>query len=490
MSDIENGGENSLEALAKRLAETVAQNDQTSEQSSDAPSAIENANAATLQQVALELGDYAFAESEAEVQDHAEHAANSVESLDEANEDSESSEPTEFIEIDRLDSILESLLFSTDKPVSVAVMRQIFKGSNIRSKHITAALDRIASSYAAGNRGVALEEIHGGYQLRTKVDNTEYLKRLARVRPFRLSGPALEVLAIMAYKQPITKAEVDQIRGVESGHLVRALMERGLATFGEKSDLPGRPMTYTTTRKFLETFGLRNLKELPTLTEIDELLPEGIGDEEEKESLSDLTAAMSNEIKGSYSEGEEELQNIADTLKVIDTTSEFFEQEKIRQRVERDRERAQDIRERITVGEMVDEKDRRWLSRFEAKQEQIARAAEAGDAAGPLVVEDEAGEAGAAGLAATAGDAAGEPEASHSASDNTFSEKLSELSAESMNRSDSSDDEEGFSASESDDEDLGDLESNLDYDDGDDDEAEASFGRDSAKDDREPEQQA
>lgn len=313
--------------------------------------------------------------------------------LDEAAVDAEEEEipeePTEFIDHDKLVSIVESLLFSTDKPVSLATFKALFKGSNIRTKDIVRALDQLASSYAAAERGVTLEEIHGGYQLRTKVDNSEYLRRLAKVRPFRLSGPALEVLAIAAYKQPITKTEVDQIRGVESGHLMRALMERGMVGFGEKSDLPGRPMTYVTTRKFLETFGLRNLKELPTLAEIDDLLPEGIGGEEEKETLSDLTSSMSTEITSSYSVGEEELQDISESLKVIDTTSEFFEQEKVRQRVERDRDRAQDIRERITVGEDVEEKDRRWLARYEAKQEQMAQAAQAGEATGPLVVEDD-----------------------------------------------------------------------------------------------------
>lgn len=299
--------------------------------------------------------------------------------------DEPAEEPTEFIEASQLVSIIESLLFATDKPVSLGVMKQIFKGSNIRSKDIARALDQLASSYAAADRGVSLEEIHGGFQLRTKVDNTEYLRRLQKNRPFRLSGPALEVLAIAAYKQPITKHEVDQIRGVESGHLMRAVMERGLVGFGEKSDLPGKPMTYVTTRKFLETFGLRNLQELPTLAEIDELLPEGIGEVEEPETLAGLTGTMSTEIKATYTEGEDELNRIAESLKVIDTTSEFFEQEKVRQRVERDRERAQDIRERITVGEAVDEKDRRWLSRYEAKEEAAAQAAAAD---GTLLVAD------------------------------------------------------------------------------------------------------
>ncbi|MBL7689934.1 MAG: SMC-Scp complex subunit ScpB [Bdellovibrionaceae bacterium] len=353
-------------------------------------------------------------------------------------------EPTEFIEADQLVSILESLLFATDKPVSVGVMKQIFKGSNVRTKDITRALDQLASSYASADRGVTLEEIHGGYQLRTKVDNTEYLRRLQKNRPFRLSGPALEVLAIAAYKQPITKHEVDQIRGVESGHLMRALMERGLVGFGEKSDLPGKPMTYVTTRKFLETFGLRNLNELPTLAEIDELLPEGIGEVEEKETLADLTGAMSTELKSSYTEGEEELNTIAESLKVIDTTSEFFEQEKVRQRIERDRERAQDIRERITVGEDVDDKDRRWLSRYEAKEEAAAQAAAAGAQAAPVVVEEE-GEGLAAQLSA-------------------LQQETHEQQAEALDADSDDLKAENWSADD-DDETLGDLEANQDYDD-------------------------
>lgn len=298
-------------------------------------------------------------------------------------------EPTEFVDNDKLISVIESLLFATDKPVSIATMKVLFKGTNIRTRDIQRALDGLASSFAAADRGVSLEEIHGGYQLRTKVDNADFLKRLAKVRPFRLSGPALEVLAIAAYKQPITKAEVDQIRGVESGHLMRALMERGMVGFGEKSDLPGRPMTYVTTRKFLETFGLRNLKELPTLAEIDQLLPEGIDAEEEKETLSSVTDSMANSIGSTYSESQEELDDISESLKVIDTTSEFFEQEKVRQRVERDEQKAQDIRDKLAFGDEVEDKDRRWLTRFETKQEQIAQAAQAGEVAGPLIVEED-----------------------------------------------------------------------------------------------------
>ncbi len=276
----------------------------------------------------------------------------------------------EFIEEDRAVAIIESLLFTSDRPVTTATMKQIFKGSNIRAKDITRILDGLAAEYAGSRRGVTLEEVTGGYQLRTKIDNAEYLRRLNRSRPFRLSGPALETLSIIAYKQPMTKHEVDEIRGVESGHLIRALMERAIVNFQGKSELPGKPMMYGTTRKFLEIFGLRNIKELPTLSEIDELLPDGIGaeiDEVEKPKLADLTSSMSEQVRGNYSEGEEELQRITDSLTAIDTTSQFFEQEKVRQREKRDAERAANIREALAVGENVDSKDSKWLTRYEAK---------------------------------------------------------------------------------------------------------------------------
>jgi segregation and condensation protein B len=431
MSEIEN--EVMKSPLADQLEALSAENETTDELKTDTeieftddaqdatPSALAASLEALSEQVAFQEPGLDFLENPMMVGEAEQLPMLGLEeAAAEIEEEEIPDEPTEFIDHDKLVSIVESLLFSTDKPVSLATFKALFKGSNIRTKDIVRALDQLASSYAAAERGVTLEEIHGGYQLRTKVDNTEYLRRLAKVRPFRLSGPALEVLAIAAYKQPITKTEVDQIRGVESGHLMRALMERGMVGFGEKSDLPGRPMTYVTTRKFLETFGLRNLKELPTLAEIDDLLPEGIGGEEEKETLSDLTSAMSNEISSSYSVGEEELQDISESLKVIDTTSEFFEQEKVRQRVERDRERAQDIRERITVGEDVEEKDRRWLARYEAKQEQMAQAAQAGEATGPLVVEDENDGT------SSSGSAAGE----------NFAVALSALSAESSGMED------------------------------------------------------
>lgn len=277
-------------------------------------------------------------------------------------------EDLEFVEDEQIESIIESILFASDRPVSFASIQQVFKGTTVKKDKIRRALDAIAVEYAGGRRGVTLEEVTGGYQIRTKIDNMNFLKRTIKTRAFKLSGPALETLAIVAYKQPVIKMEIDQIRGVESGHLLRALMEKGLVNFEGKAEaLPGKPMQYGTTRRFLEIFGLRNIKELPTLSQIDELLPEGIGEEiEEKPTLSMVTDSMSTEVRDvSYSQGEEELGLIEEQLTSISTSSEFFEQEKVRQKMKKDQEKAQDIRDALAVGEEVAKRDINWLKRYE-----------------------------------------------------------------------------------------------------------------------------
>lgn len=287
-------------------------------------------------------------------------------------------EDLEFVEDEQVESIIESILFASDRPVSLASIQQVFKGTTVKKDKIRRSIEAIAVEYAGGRRGVTLEEVTGGYQIRTKVDNMNFLKRTIKTRAFKLSGPALETLAIVAYKQPVVKMEIDQIRGVESGHLLRALMEKGLVNFeGKAENLPGKPMQYGTTRRFLEIFGLRNLKELPTLSQIDELLPEGIGEEvEEKPTLSMVTDSMAAEVKDvSYSQGEEELGAIEEQLTSITTSSDFFEQEKLRQRMKRDEEKAQNIREALAVGEEVPKRDVNWLAKYEASLNQAANGA-------------------------------------------------------------------------------------------------------------------
>ncbi|MGE3975390.1 MAG: SMC-Scp complex subunit ScpB [Bdellovibrionales bacterium] len=283
----------------------------------------------------------------------------------EAIEPDEESVP-ENLEMVQVKSVIESLLLAAEKPMTMSVLKEVFKGTNTPTDIIKRCLNDLLIEYAGAERGMSLMEIGGGYQLRTKAENMVFVRRLTKGRPFRLSGPALEVLSIIAYKQPIIKAEVDSIRGVESGHLVRALMDRSLVKFVGKSELPGKPMVYGTTRKFLEIFGLRDLRELPSLSEIDELLPDGMTEEEAKPERDwDTISEMSMQVVQDHSR-EEEWSKITEQIAQIETSTDFFEQEKIRQRQERDKQRAEDIRDALNANEEVDSKEKRWLARYEA----------------------------------------------------------------------------------------------------------------------------
>ncbi|MCC6277562.1 MAG: SMC-Scp complex subunit ScpB [Oligoflexia bacterium] len=284
--------------------------------------------------------------------------------------------PTE-LEDEHAKAILESLLFVSNKPLTVAVVRGVFHGTNIKSDKIRKLMSQLQTEYEGGERGLRIEEVAGGFQIRSKKENAGWVRKLVKARPFRLSGPALEVLSIVAYKQPVIKNEIDQIRGVESGHLLRALMERNLVRFDGKSELPGKPMQYATTKEFLELFGLRNIKELPSLSEIDELIPDGIGENHdvEKETLGVLTENLGLPTGASYSDSENELLTITEDLGKISTSSEFFEAEKRREKERRERERAQDLRERKIMGETLAETDEKWLAKFESRMDQVAQSA-------------------------------------------------------------------------------------------------------------------
>lgn len=237
---------------------------------------------------------------------------------------------------EQLESVIESVLFTSQKPVTLSAFKQVFKDFNLTTQDIKKAIETFRVELAGTRRGLSIEEVAGGYQLRTKIENKEFLKKMTKERPFRLSGPALEVLSIIAYKQPVIKTQVDEIRGVESGHLMRVLMDKGLVKFAGKSDLPGKPMQYASSKKFLEIFGLNNLRGLPTLSEIDELIPEGIIEEEgEKEPLSHLADDLSAKESLQYSQGEEELDKITNQLQEISTSSEFFEEEKRKKKEKR-----------------------------------------------------------------------------------------------------------------------------------------------------------
>ncbi|HZO83472.1 MAG TPA: SMC-Scp complex subunit ScpB [Candidatus Binataceae bacterium] len=173
------------------------------------------------------------------------------------------------MEEERLKAILESLLFAAGEPVPLTRLVAVL--DNVPREAIRKALGEMMLAYGAGGRGVVLEEVAGGYQLRTPKEHALYVRKLLAAKPPRLSRPLLETLAIVAYRQPITRPEIEQLRGVDSGGVLDTLLERRLIRIAGRKEAPGRPIMYATTPEFLEVFGLRDLQSLPDLDEFKEL---------------------------------------------------------------------------------------------------------------------------------------------------------------------------------------------------------------------------
>lgn len=167
-----------------------------------------------------------------------------------------------------LKSLVEGLVFVSDTPVKA---ERIAEALETEKRRVVQALAELLEEYRQARRGIVLVETAEGYQFRTRPEHAEWVRRLGKSRPFRFSRAALESLAIIAYRQPITRAEVEYLRGVDSGGVLKTLLEKRLIRVLGKKDIPGRPMIYGTTREFLELFGLRDLVGLPTLKEFSEL---------------------------------------------------------------------------------------------------------------------------------------------------------------------------------------------------------------------------
>jgi len=144
-------------------------------------------------------------------------------------------------------------------------------GGRLDNKEIKKILQEIAEDSRSPDRGIFLAEVAGGYQFRTKTDFSTLIRKLKAKRPPKLGRAAMEILAIVAYRQPVTRAEVEDVRGVDSGGAIRGLLEKGLIRILGKKETPGKPIIYGTTRTFLELFGLRDLSQLPPLKEFVEL---------------------------------------------------------------------------------------------------------------------------------------------------------------------------------------------------------------------------
>ena len=182
------------------------------------------------------------------------------------------------LEREDVKSILESLLFVADSPLTVQRLSEVIDGAG--KDDIRSVLEELDNELQDTRRGIRLVEVAGGYQLRTAKANADWVKKFLGGRPARMGRATLETLAIVAYRQPITKAEIEAIRGVDVDGVITTLLERNLVRAVARKDVPGRPFLYGTTPEFLELFNLKDLAQLPTLKEMEEMtLPEIPGEQ-------------------------------------------------------------------------------------------------------------------------------------------------------------------------------------------------------------------
>jgi segregation and condensation protein B len=189
--------------------------------------------------------------------------------------------------------ILESLFFVSESPLRLETLIEIL--SELSKEAILEGIRRIKTEYEEDSKGMELVEVAGGYQFRTKPKWAEWVQRLKKTKTVKLSRSALETLAIVAYRQPVIRPAIEDIRGVDSGWVLRTLLEKGLIKIMGRKEMPGRPIVYGTTKAFLELFSLNTLSDLPIPKEIQ---PPPMPEEISKEEIPKIEAenAMPNEV--------------------------------------------------------------------------------------------------------------------------------------------------------------------------------------------------
>ncbi|MGH9775063.1 MAG: SMC-Scp complex subunit ScpB [Candidatus Acidiferrales bacterium] len=173
---------------------------------------------------------------------------------------------------------IEAIIYAADEP---ATLEQITEALGAEKHEVRAALDLLLASFAAEERGIEIRKVAGGYKFYTKVQNHETVKKFIKSLrpPVRLTMPALETLSVIAYKQPVTLPEIQEIRGVNCSGVIQTLLERRLITTAGRKQVVGRPILYRTSKEFLMRFGLSDLDELPSLKEFEQLAQAALGTE-------------------------------------------------------------------------------------------------------------------------------------------------------------------------------------------------------------------
>lgn len=256
--------------------------------------------------------DIATIEDIAKTEDVANEA---VETTSEVGERGVSTPPSEGLsalpELDRegLKLVLESLVFVSDRVVTAAQLARAVKS---RAALVRELMVEVMQRYEG--RGIEIIEVAGGYQFRSSSSSADFVREFVAQRPVRLTRAQLETLALVGYRQPITRPEIDEVRGVDSGSAMRVLLERGLLKMIGRKDEPGRPLLYGTTALFLEFFGMKSLKDLPTLREFTELSDENRALFKRKtgEEVEDAEAALAAAEEAARTDGDEGAAEISD----------------------------------------------------------------------------------------------------------------------------------------------------------------------------------
>jgi segregation and condensation protein B len=173
--------------------------------------------------------------------------------------------------MDNLSQLVEAFIFASETPISLDRLSDLLDQPKAKLRPV---IEELKEQYEVRQHGFTLVEVAGGYQFRTIAEFAPWLRKLKKDRVPRFSRAALETLAIIAYRQPATRAEIEYLRGVDSGGVMKTLLDKNLLRILGKKDVPGRPLLYGTSRQFLELFGLRDLNDLPTLKEFSALDPQ------------------------------------------------------------------------------------------------------------------------------------------------------------------------------------------------------------------------
>lgn len=172
------------------------------------------------------------------------------------------------MEFSNLKAVIEAMLYVSEGPLPLSRIREAV-GEDAEAITVREALMSVIQDFDADARGVRIAELAGGYQIVTRAEHAPFIRRLQKIKPPKLSAQSLETLAIIAYRQPIIRAEIEVIRGVSSGGTLKTLLERRMVRIAGRQDVPGKPMMYATTSEFLRYFGLKDLASLPPMRELE-----------------------------------------------------------------------------------------------------------------------------------------------------------------------------------------------------------------------------